>query len=231
MAKALKMNIDLSVERLNPQLQDLALKGAFGAYVPTVSAHASASAADVRGRAARSAAARSSTTRRTTYNFTATQGIRWTGATATVNWNNWRHEHRQQPDDPQSALRQHPEGVVLASRSGATGRSTPTARACSRPRSTAGSPTSRCGAATVNTVANTRNAYWDLVYAIQAVESAKTSLALAQKLVEDNKIRVEIGTLAPLDIVSAQAEAASRQQTLVTGEARAGARRNWCSSG
>jgi outer membrane protein len=74
-------------------------------------------------------------------------------------------------------------------------------------------------ASTVNTVANTRNAYWDLVYAIQAVESAKTSLALAEKLVEDNKIRVEIGTLAPLDIVSAQAEAASRQGTLVSAEA------------
>ena len=73
-------------------------------------------------------------------------------------------------------------------------------------------------ASTINTVANTRNAYWDLVYAIQAVESAKTSLALAQKLVEDNKIRVEIGTLAPLDIISAEAEQASRQQTLVSRE-------------
>jgi outer membrane protein TolC len=36
-AKALQLNIDLSVARLNPQLQDLALAQAFGAYVPTVS--------------------------------------------------------------------------------------------------------------------------------------------------------------------------------------------------
>ncbi len=35
-AKALQLNIDLSVERLNPQLQDLSLAASRGAYVPTV---------------------------------------------------------------------------------------------------------------------------------------------------------------------------------------------------
>ena len=68
---------------------------------------------------------------------------------------------------------------------------------------------------TINTVANTRNAYWDLVYAVQAVDAARQSLALAQKLVEDNKSRVEIGTMAPIDVVSAQSEAAARQLALV----------------
>ena len=57
-------------------------------------------------------------------------------------------------------------------------------------------------ATTVNTVANTRNAYWDLVYAIQAVESAKQSLELAQRLVQDNQTRVEVGTMAPSSGVS-----------------------------
>ena len=59
----------------------------------------------------------------------------------------------------------------------------------------------------VRTVANTRNAYWDYVFAIQALEVADRSLALATKLVEDNQARVEVGTLAPLDVVQAQAEA------------------------
>ncbi len=69
------------------------------------------------------------------------------------------------------------------------------------------------------TQANTRNAYWDLVFAIQAVEAAQNSLNLASKLVDDNKARVEIGTLAPIDIVSAQAEQATRRQTLVQAQA------------
>ena len=71
----------------------------------------------------------------------------------------------------------------------------------------------------VTTLANVRNGYWDLVYAIQAVDAAKRSLALASKLVEDNKSRVEVGTLAPIDVVQAQSEEALRRQTLVQAEA------------
>ena len=68
-------------------------------------------------------------------------------------------------------------------------------------------------------MANTRNAYWDLVFAIQAVEAAQNSLDISNKLVQDNQARVEIGTLAPIDIKSAQAEAASRRLTLVQAQA------------
>jgi outer membrane protein TolC len=68
-------------------------------------------------------------------------------------------------------------------------------------------------------MANTRNAYWDLVFAIQAVEAAQNSLDISNKLVQDNQARVEIGTLAPIDITSAQAEAASRRLTLVQAQA------------
>jgi outer membrane protein len=66
----------------------------------------------------------------------------------------------------------------------------------------------------VRTLANVRNAYWDLVYTIQAAEVAERSLALATKLVEDNRARVEVGTLAPLDVVQAQAEQANRRQAV-----------------
>jgi hypothetical protein len=66
----------------------------------------------------------------------------------------------------------------------------------------------------VRTLANVRNAYWDFAYAIQAADVAERSLTLATKLVEDNQARVEIGTMAPLDIVQAQAEEATRRQTL-----------------
>ena len=57
-----------------------------------------------------------------------------------------------------------------------------------------------------NTVSNVRNAYWDYVYTTQAVEVARQSLDLAAKLVQDNQTRVEIGTMAPIDVVQAQAE-------------------------
>jgi outer membrane protein TolC len=70
-----------------------------------------------------------------------------------------------------------------------------------------------------STQANVRNAYWDLVYAIEAVGAAQNSFDLANRLIQDNQARVEIGTLAPIDVVSAQAEAAARRNTLVTAQA------------
>jgi outer membrane protein len=70
-----------------------------------------------------------------------------------------------------------------------------------------------------NTLANVRNAYWDLLYAVRAVGVAQSSLELAEKLITDNKARVEIGTMAPIDVVQSEAEAATRRQTLATAEA------------
>jgi len=70
-----------------------------------------------------------------------------------------------------------------------------------------------------NTAANVRNAYWDLVYAIQAVEAAQNSLDISNRLVSDNRARVEIGTLAPLDVRTSEAEAANRRLTLVQAQA------------
>ena len=74
-------------------------------------------------------------------------------------------------------------------------------------------------ARTTNTLAAVRSAYWDYVFSIQAVDVARQSLALASKLLSDNKIRVEVGTMAPMDVVQAEAEEATRQQTLTTSTA------------
>jgi outer membrane protein len=46
----------------------------------------------------------------------------------------------------------------------------------------------------------------------------KQALALSEKLYSDNKKQVEIGTLAPIEIVRAEAEIASRQQDLTLSE-------------
>src|SRR5262245_2024655 len=68
----------------------------------------------------------------------------------------------------------------------------------------------------VNTLSNVRNAYWDYVYATQAVEVAQQSVRLAEQLVKDNQTRVEVGTMAPIDVVQAQSQAATARQNLAT---------------
>ena len=74
----------------------------------------------------------------------------------------------------------------------------------------------------INTLSNVRNAYWDYVFAVQSVEVARRSVALAEQLVNDNRTRVEVGTMAPIDVIQAQSQAATQRQNLAVAE---GARR------
>ena len=66
----------------------------------------------------------------------------------------------------------------------------------------------------VNTLADVSLAYWDLVYARAAVDVQRQALTLAEQFVEDSLFRVEVGTMAPIDVVQARPEAASRRQLL-----------------
>ena len=68
------------------------------------------------------------------------------------------------------------------------------------------------------TVDQIENMYWDLVYAYENVRVQSEQLAFAQKTLSDNKKQVEIGTLAPIEVVRAQSTVASNQQTLTVAQ-------------
>jgi outer membrane protein len=68
------------------------------------------------------------------------------------------------------------------------------------------------------TVETVVQAYWLLVSANEDVEVKRKALALSQKLYSDNQKQVDVGSLAPIEIVRAEAEVASDQQALVTSE-------------
>ncbi len=70
----------------------------------------------------------------------------------------------------------------------------------------------------ITTVSAVINLYWDLVSFREDVRVKRRSLALAEKLYDDNRKQVEIGTLAPIEIVRAEAEVAARQQDLTISE-------------
>jgi outer membrane protein len=72
----------------------------------------------------------------------------------------------------------------------------------------------------IATVTSTVKLYWDLVAFAEDVKVKNQALALAEKLYSDNKKQVEIGTLAPIEITSAEAQVARRQQELTSSETR-----------
>ena len=70
----------------------------------------------------------------------------------------------------------------------------------------------------ITTVNQIQNIYWDLVNAYENVKVQQESMALAQKTLSDNKKQVEIGTLAPIEIVRAQSVVSTDQQTLIVAQ-------------
>jgi len=70
----------------------------------------------------------------------------------------------------------------------------------------------------IATVATVVNLYSDLVSFNENVKVKRQALALSEKLYSDNKKQVEIGTLAPIEIVRAEAEVARSQQELTQAD-------------
>jgi outer membrane protein TolC len=70
----------------------------------------------------------------------------------------------------------------------------------------------------LDTVFSVESAYWNLVYAIENLNVRKLSLQLAKDLLDQNQRSVEVGTMAPMEILSAQAEVATREADLIQAE-------------
>jgi outer membrane protein TolC len=69
-----------------------------------------------------------------------------------------------------------------------------------------------------DTVYSVTQGYWNLVYAIENLKVQQKSLQLAKDFLAKNERAVEIGTLAPMDVLSAQSEVASREASILSAE-------------
>jgi len=67
-------------------------------------------------------------------------------------------------------------------------------------------------------ISNVKNAYWELVFVREDVKVKEQSLALAERLHQDNRRQVEIGTLAPIEVVRAESEVARTRQDLIVSQ-------------
>ncbi len=70
----------------------------------------------------------------------------------------------------------------------------------------------------INTVTQVTNDYWELVYARENVKVEQATVGVDQTLYENNKKELEIGTMAPLDVITAESQLASDQQALVQAQ-------------
>jgi outer membrane protein TolC len=70
----------------------------------------------------------------------------------------------------------------------------------------------------ITTVDQIENLYWNLVYAAENVRVQQEALAFAQKTLSDNEKAVQVGTLPPIQVVSARSTVASNQQALTVAQ-------------
>jgi len=70
----------------------------------------------------------------------------------------------------------------------------------------------------ITTVDQIENMYWDLVFAYENVRVKEEELAFSQKTLSDNERQVQIGTLAPIEVVRAQNTVATDQQSLIQAQ-------------
>jgi outer membrane protein TolC len=216
---ALEQNLDIQVSRLEPQSVDLQAAGFRNTFRPVLSStfglrdQVQPPTNQLNGGA-------SVSNDTTTYNFGLSQDVPWGGGSYTVGFNNSRLATNNifanfNPAYNATLSASYVQPILRGFKIDNT-RQQLQVSLINREISE-----QSVRATVAQTVANVRNAYWDLVFARSAVDVARRALALADRLVADNEARVEVGTLAPLDIVQAQAEAATRRQTLAAAEATA----------
>jgi outer membrane protein TolC len=216
--RALEKNIDIAVARITPRLVDFTLAGLEANYRLNLTSSVSNNRTTDLPRVSTQGISEPTTTSRESWSSGIAQSLWKGGGNYAVSWTNSRFKGQssvnlRNPQFQSGLTANLTQPLWRGFKIDATRAALRTNRIVQENDEIALSSTA------ASTEASTRNAYWDLVYAIQAVEAAQNSLDLASRLVDDNRSRVEIGTLAPIDIVSAQAEQASRRNTLVLSQA------------
>jgi outer membrane protein TolC len=218
---ALDRNLDIAVQRLNPQTFDYNILSLQAAFKPALTSQVSSQSVlnpaqnTIQGVPAGEVGITQGTT---IGNAGLTQNLKWGGGGYTLTLNN----NKQTTNSTTSTLNpayntsysaQYTQPLLRGFRIDSTRQQLQVTRLNQEISET------QLQASIINTLSNVRNAYWDYVFAVQAVDVAKESLDLANKLVQDNQTRVEVGTMAPIDVVQAQSEAATRRQALVAAQA------------
>jgi outer membrane protein TolC len=73
-----------------------------------------------------------------------------------------------------------------------------------------------------NTIQKVDSAYWDLVYALSNLNAKREALDRAKDLNRITKIKIDVGALAPIDVVQTEVTIAQREQDIILAEGAIG---------
>ena len=214
--RALDRNLDIAVERIDPLVVDLTLAQQQAFYRPTLSFNYDTSSVTTPSSTQLDGGV-FTVTDQANYNTSVNQPVEWGGGSLNVSFDNNRRESSSffQSFNPSFRTVFTTQYTQPLLRGFKTDNNRQQIQVTQINRDISDVDLRQT---ITNTVADVRNAYWELLYTVASVAVQQQALDLAEQLVQDNRARVEIGTLAPIDIVQAQSEAASRRQTLAAAQ-------------
>lgn len=217
--RALENNLDISIQRINQQTYDVNLASIRSVYSPTVNSVVSSQRAKNASTSTISGAATGTSITNSTLVFNGgfAQDVPWGGGSFLAQLDNRRQATTSlnatiNPQYSPTWAAQYTQPLLRDFRIDTTRQQLLVTRINQDISDIQLQQT------TINTVADVRNAYWDFVFAVQFVDVSRQSLMLAEELLRNNQTKVEIGTMAPIDVVQAQSQVAQQRQTLVTAE-------------
>lgn len=87
-------------------------------------------------------------------------------------------------------------------------------------RNTLGISQSRFRQAVIEALSSAEKDYWDLNFALMNLKTSQAALQLAQDFLEQNRIKVRVGTLAPIEITQAEAQVADQEESVIIAESQ-----------
>jgi outer membrane protein len=215
---AMEQNLGIRIQRFDPGIQDTGISLARSAWAPAFSSTLQRNSNNTPNTSSLAGTQSIVTTGTFSAGASLAQQLPWQGANYTINWNNSRFTSSdptntfnprlssnlqaifQQPLLRNFSIDQIRQQVALS-------------------KKTRDLSDINLENVITTTLRSVRNAYWDLAYSLGNLKAQQESLALSRQSLKDNQKRVEIGTMAPIDIVQAQAEVATNESSVIVAEA------------
>jgi outer membrane protein TolC len=214
---ALEQNLSLQVERVNPQIQQMNIFTARAAWVPTLQSQFTGGNTTNPNYSRYGASGATVTTDSANFTLGAGQALR-TGGRYDVSWG----ANRQSTNDLFQLQNPVRYSVLSATFTQPFLRNFRTDAARTQlviSRKNREMSDIQLRQTVLSTMRNVKNAYWDLAYQRANLEVQQESLNLANESLRNNQARVRIGTMAPIDIIQAEAEVASREESVIRAQA------------
>ena len=214
--RALELNLDVQSVRLNPQIQGYSLQAAEAAFATTLSTTYGFNSSTNPSTSQLDGGLQTSTERQT-FNASIAKTMPFYGGRLSANFNN----ARTATDNSFSTLNPNYRSTVGLSYNQPllAGRKTDNQRTAVETQEIQGQISQiQLNSQLASVSYLVQVAYWGLRAAIEQIEIQRRNLAQAEELLVQNGIRVQLGTMSDLQVIQAEAQVASAEQSLLGAE-------------